>query len=315
MSLYLGYDNVPSDGGGAQLHRIMNLYCIARGFNLKYVHFPITHIGYKGLHHLENNIEHDDAVERAFNSFFTLNPHCIDVSNLPVPIQMVKHTDITFKEIVKFSRESITTNTPILLQVGIARSIVEQTPDLYRFAPELYSAQRPTDRPFTVNVHLRRGELFVVDSWRMLPNLYYTSIIKILNEVLPLFVSEYKIKVHTEVPTKSTCIMPDSHGVANRIDSPVTISPDDLHLEEFNLPNVELCINEPPVTTLHAFATSDLFVMAQSSFSIVGAAVNKSGIILYHPFWHKPAPYWLNTATPDFPATLQAALAARFRPG
>jgi hypothetical protein len=313
MSLYLGYDNGPSDGGGAQLHRIMNLYCIARGFSIKYVHFPITHIGYKGLYHLENNIEHDDVIETTFNSFFTPNTYCIDPSDLPAAIQIIKIPELSLQHILEYKRQSISTQTNILLQAGLSRPILERTPDLYRFAPELFPPHPASDRPFTVDIHVRRGELFVVDSWRMLPNSYYVSIIQLLNQLLPLFTTNYKIKVHTEVPTKPTTILPDTHGISNRITNPVTISSKDLCLEEFELPHVEMCLNEQPVETLRAFATSDLFVMSHSSFSVVGAAVNKSGIILYHPFWHNPAPYWLNTSLPDFSTRLSAALRDRFK--
>jgi hypothetical protein len=308
MTLYLGYDNGPSDGGGAQLHRIMNLYCIARGFNLKYVHFPITHIGYKGLHHLENNLENDEAVEAAFNAFFTPNAHCMNPSDLPANIQTIKLPELSLQHIVEYKRQALTTHTPILLQAGLSRPIVERSPDLYRFAPELFVAPPASSRPFTVDIHVRRGELFVVDSWRMLPNSYFVSVIHLLNQLLPTFTSTFVIRVHTEVPSKPTVIPPDNHGIANRISDPITITPEDLHLEDFNLPNVELCINEPAINTLRAFVTSDLFVMSPSSFSVVGAALNSNRIVLYHPFWHKPAPYWLNTASPDFPTTLHAAL-------
>jgi hypothetical protein len=317
MSLYLGYNNGPSDGGGAQLHRIMNLYCIARGFGIQYVHFPITHIGYKGLYHLENNIEHDDIIETTFNSFFTPpHTHCMDPSDLPATLQTVKISELTLQHIIEYKRQALSTQTNILLQAGLSRPIVERSPDLYRFAPELvpFTATLPSSgRPLSVDIHVRRGELFVVDSWRMLPNSYYVSVIQLLNQILPAFTTDYKIKVHTEAPTKPTTVLPDTHGITNRITAPVTITSEDLRLEEFNLPNVELCINEPPVATLRAFATSDLFVMSHSSFSVVGAAVNKSGIILYHPFWHNPAPSWLNTSLPDFPARLSAALQDRFK--
>lgn len=314
MSLYIGYDNSPSDGGGAQLHRIMNLYCIARALRLQYVHFPITHIGYKGLAHLENNVEDDEEVERAFNAFFTPNDHCILPSSLPSPLRTVKVSELTLQHILQYKHEATTTHTPILIQAGLSRPIIERTPDMYRFAPELYATPHAPTHPFQINIHVRRGELFVVDSWRMLPNTYYVQVIKLLNSLLPTYTSNYVIKVHTEAPTKPTTVSPDTHGITNRIEAPVIITPDDLHLEDFQLPNVQLCINESPTDTLHAFATSDLFVMSHSSFSVVGAACNKNGIVLYHPFWHRPAPYWLNTALPEFPAALDAALKARFTP-
>jgi hypothetical protein len=310
--LYLGYDNGPSDGGGAQLHRIMNLYCIARAFRIKYVHYPITHIGYKGLHHLENNIEDDDAVEAAFNRFLQLNEHCILPSDLPADIREVKPGELTMEHIAQYAREARAQN--IILRVGLSRPIVERSPDLYRFAPELRPLALPYSKesPLSVDIHVRRGELFIIDAWRMLPNSYYISIIHMLNRLLPRFTTNYTINVHTEAPTKPTIICPSNHGICNRTTSDITIQAEDLHLGDFDLPNVKLRINEPATETLAAFTQSHIFVMSHSSFSVIGAAMNKNGIILYHPFWHRPAPYWLDVQDPTFEMALIARITSLF---
>lgn len=312
--LYLGYDNGPSDGGGAQLHRIMNLYCICRAFRIQYVHYPITHIGYKGLHHLENNIEDDEAVEAAFNAFLQPNEHTLLPTSLPADVREVKVGELSMEHILQYAREAKTQN--ILLRAGLSRPIIERSPDLYRFAPELRPAPAPfvPTTPLSVDIHVRRGELFVVDSWRMLPNSYYVNIINLLNTLLPRFTTNYTINVHTEVPTKPTVIRPDNHGITNRTTADITITPEDLHLDDFNLPNVKLRINEQAIDTLTAFTQSHLFVMSHSSFSVIGAAMNRNGIILYHPFWHRPAPYWLNTQEPSLPSQLEAKLRTLFTP-
>jgi hypothetical protein len=312
--LYLGYDNGPSDGGGAQLHRIMNLYCICRAFRIQYVHYPITHIGYKGLHHLENNIEDDDAVEAAFNAFLQPNEHTLLPANLPVDLYEVKVGELAMEHILQYAQQAKTQN--ILLRAGLSRPIIERSPDLYRFAPELRPAQPrySPSTPLSVDIHVRRGELFVVDSWRMLPNSYYVNIINLLNTILPRFTTNYVINVHTEMPTKPTVIRPDNHGITNRTSTDITITPEDLHLDDFNLPNVRLRINEAATDTLKAFTQSHLFVMSHSSFSVIGAAMNRNGIILYHPFWHRPAPYWLNTQEPTLPSLLEVKLRELFKP-
>jgi hypothetical protein len=311
--LYLGYDNGPSDGGGAQLHRIMNLYCICRAFRIQYVHYPITHIGYKGLHHLENNIEDDDAIEAAFNAFLQLNEYTLLPTSLPADIREVKVNELSIEHILQCAREAKTQN--ILLRTSMSLPIIERSPDLYRFAPELRPVPVPftSATPFSVDIHVRRGELFVVDSWRMLPNSYYVAIIDYLNAILPEFTTNYVINVHTEVPTKPTVIRPDNHGITNRTTEDVTITPDELHLDEFSLPNVKLRTNEPPTDTLKAFTQSHLFVMSHSSMSMVGAAMNRNGIILYHPFWHMPAPNWCNTKEITFASQLEAKLHTFFK--
>jgi hypothetical protein len=311
--LYLGYDNGPSDGGGAQLHRIMNLYCICRAFHFQYVHYPITFIDNKGIHYLENNIKDDESFEAAFNSFLQLNEHVILPASLPADIREVKIGELAMEHILKYAPQAKIEN--ILLRTTLSRPIIERCPDLYRFAPELRPPPPPRytpSIPLLVDIHIRRGDLLVADSWRMLPNNYYVSIITLLNQIIPRFTSNYIINVHTEAPTKETVIHPDNYVITNRITKDVTIRPEDLHLEDFSLPHVRLCINESPTEALEAFTRSHIFVMSHSSFSVIGAAMNRNGIILYHPFWHRPAPYWLNTQEPTLPNQLDAKLRALF---
>ena len=310
--LYLGYDNGPSDGGGAQLHRIMNLYCICRVFRLQYVHYPITGISYKGIHHLENNIEDHGEVEAAFSAFLQPNEHTLSPTDLPADIREVKVGELSMEHIIQYAQEAKSQN--ILLRAGLSRPIIERSPDLYRFAPELRPVPAPFTpaTPFSVDIHVRRGELFVVQSWRMLPNSYYVNIINLLNALLPRFTTNYTINVHTEMPSKPLTYNPEMSGITNQTTTDNTIRPEDSHLEEFNLPNVKLRINEPPIDTLTAFTESHLFVMSHSSFSVIGAAMNNNGIVLYHPFWHQPASYWLNTQEPSLPAQLEAKLRTLF---
>lgn len=311
--LYLGYDNGPSDGGGAQLHRIMNLYCICRAFRLQYVHFPITGICYKGIHHFENNINDHGEVEAAFNAFLQPNEYVLFPTSLPADIREVKVGELSMEHILKYAQEAKTQN--ILLRTGLSRPIIERSPDLYRFAPELRPMPLPFTQatPFSVDIHIRRGDVLVVETWRMLPNSYYVNIINLLNALLPRFTTNYTINVHTEMPTKPIVYNPATSGITNQVFTNTIIRPEDSHLEDFNLPNVKLRINEPPIDTLTAFTQSHLFVMSHSSFSVIGAAMNHNGIVLYHPFWHRPASYWLNTEDQALPTHLETKLHALFK--
>jgi hypothetical protein len=70
--LYLTYDNTKqTDGAGAQLQRIISLYLIAKGLNLKYIHSPIYHMVYQDLQSLENN-KADDKQMEDYNILFNL---------------------------------------------------------------------------------------------------------------------------------------------------------------------------------------------------------------------------------------------------
>jgi hypothetical protein len=144
-----------------------------------------------------------------------------------------------------------------------------------------------------VAVHVRRGELFVVDSHRMLPNSYYVDCIRALHALFTHAGLAHEFHIHTEVLTKTTTITPQHHGICDRTKEPVVVGPEDSHMEDFaGLPNVVLRINEDPVDTLKALCTCDVLLASRSSFSYV-AAIVKKGIVLFHPFWHALAPSWI----------------------
>jgi hypothetical protein len=310
MVLYIGYNNAPSDGGGAQLHRLIINYCIARAFNIQYVHKPITYIGYKGLAHLEANRPDDPDSEKGFNSVLHPTPFFKEVPETARIVQV--DGDLDLNRLKALLLEGKTED--IFAKVALARPIIETSPDLYRFAVELAEPHAPRTLSrrdhLDVHIHLRRGELFLVDSWRMLPNAYYISIIKLFNQLLPAYTKSHSIHVHTETLTKDVTVNNMTHGVCGRMKEEIVLKASTTQLDEFQLPNVLLHINEKPWDTLRAFQTADILVMSHSSFIIVGASMNAEGIILYHPFWHKPMSKWLDTTKPTFIESLQSSLAS-----
>jgi hypothetical protein len=65
-------------------------------------------------------------------------------------------------------------------------------------------------------------------------------------------------------------------------------------MDEFSvLPNLIRCINEPALDCLRKLATADILVMSRSSFSYLGGILNRNGIILYYPFWHRAPSSWM----------------------
>jgi hypothetical protein len=103
----------------------------------------------------------------------------------------------------------------------------------------------------------------------------------------------------TPIANKEFIVEPDHHGMFNRIISPVVVGPEMYRLDAFSaLPQLTRCINEKAIDCLRKLATADILIMSRSSFSYVGAILNRNGIVLYHPFWH-PAPSSWITVDPD----------------
>jgi hypothetical protein len=271
---------------------------------------PITHICCKGLLHIESNTEVDPEIEKGFNGLLQANEH---FHKVPTGARLVVvNGDLDIPKLMELIKEGQTED--IFAKVGLCRPIIESSPDLYEFALELRDSQAKkevTDH-LNIQIHMRRGDLLVGEQWRMLPNSYYVGLIHYLNKIAPTYAKTHTIHIHTEAPTKDILLTSQHHGVSNRVKGELLLKPSDYQLEDFELPNVVLHNNEPPWTSVRALQDGDILVLSHSSFSIMSAIMNPTGIILYHPFWHKPMSKWLNTTLPSFPAMLKDALAKRF---
>jgi hypothetical protein len=53
-----------------------------------------------------------------------------------------------------------------------------------------------------------------------------------------------------------------------------------------------------PFDCLRKLATADVLVMSRSSFSHLAGILNRNGVIMYHPFWHRPLSPWI-TVDPE----------------
>lgn len=295
MPLYLTYDNQAlADGAGAQIQRILSIYLIAKYYNVNYIHSGLARMTYQGAKCLEEN-RSDPEQMSLYNALIELPsdpaPPAFDVAGKvfdlsPQLIEEYRDNPHNTLFIIQFAGTMIDANPSLLLQ------------PLLKFP----WAKRPSlaGRPIQVAVHVRRGELFVVDSDRMLPNSYYVECIKALSSLFDKYSLPYEIHLHTEVLTKPTLVTPSHHGICDRTTAPKLVTPEDSHMEDFQgLPNLVLHINEHPIETLKALTTSDVLVASRSSFSYIAAIMKQGGVVFFHPFWHSLAPGWIPTKSAE----------------
>jgi len=287
--LYLTYDNEGlADGAGAQLQRILSIYLIAKAYSLGYLHRGLKRLSYQGAKCLEENAE-DPRQIGDYNALFTL-PSTPCEGGIQ---QAFKVFDIS-EEIIERFRDQEST----LLIVQFAGTMIDRNPSLMLKGCSLFPwTLRPMllARPVIVAVHVRRGELFVVDSDRMLPNSYYIECMKALAEIFSEAGLAFEFRLHTEVLSKEVVVTPGHHGICDRIRESVTVRPEDSRLEEFSgIPRLSLRVNEYPVDTLKGLASADVLLASRSSFSYVAGMI-KTGVVLFHPFWHALSPGWIPT--------------------
>jgi hypothetical protein len=286
--LYLTYDNeVMTDGAGAQFQRIISIYLTAKFFNLGYIHQGLSSMEYQGAKCLENNTSDPQQIDD-YNKLINFP----STHNLTQFAEIYKVFDISEEIIDQFKNKS----EDILLLIRFAATMLDTKPEIMLQPIPLAWTIRPTlfARPVHVAIHIRRGELFVIYSDRMLPNSYYVKCMRALHTLFTQAGIPYEFHLHTEVITKPTLITPDSHGILNRITDPVLLTPEDSHMEDFNeFVNCKFHINEYPVDTLKALVLSDVLLASRSSFSYVAAILKKKGVVLFHPFWHGLSPDWI----------------------
>lgn len=289
----LTYDNTKmADGVGAQLQRVYGIYSISRLLGASYLHTPVGRVNYQGLPTLEDDVA-DPIFHDEFNDLLQLKSDIAPTDEF----HKIKLPNISLKtlgQLVATFHRNGADGTPILLQLLLPYGIADCFPDCYEVCKEVspFASSGREGRALRIAIHVRWGDLLVVDSHRMLPNSYYVNVAQKVAQVLERLKFDYQIELHTEVPKKEFVVQPDGH----RISAPRMVSPEMCRLDEFNvLPNLVPCINEAAIDCLRKLATADILIMSRSSFSYLAGILNKSGAILYYPFWHSALSSWIPT--------------------
>jgi hypothetical protein len=300
--LVLTYDNAArTDGVGSQLHRIYGIYAISRLLGTSYLHSPLTGVDYQGLAALEENAA-DPGFHDEFNDLFQIESDAVPAEDFHT-ICLPSISLAVFQQLVAMFDTQKTAGRPSLVRIVMPFGIADRFPDCFELCKDISpfppSPSLHEGRPLRVAVHVRRGELFVLDSDRMLPNAYYIAVAQRIAGVLATLRCDYQIELYTEVPGSEFVVQPDHHGISGRIRTPAVVGPEMGRLEEFSvLPNLLHCVNGRAIDCIRGLATADILVMSRSSLSYLGAILNRRGIVLYHPFWHPSPSSWM-TVGPD----------------
>lgn len=276
--LYLTYYIGHNDGFGSQYQRILGIYSICKQFDIGYIHTKFADIEYQGLSALEKNTNDRSFVEE-----------CNTRVQIPYVSEIEFNETIETKEINMtqlISLKEYSKDINVLLRVRYPYGITDKMPDIYTNSLLLYKPRLPKNSLFTIGMHVRRGELFVVDSNRMLPNSFYIQqAIKIICICEKMNVP-YVIELYTELPENDLTVTANHAGINNRIKNDITIKCDDHNIHEFEiLPNLKKYINEELFSTFDRMINCDILIASRSSISTC-ASYLKTGISIYHQFWH-----------------------------
>jgi len=290
-NLALTYANdVIMDGAGAQLHRIYTIYALSRHLGVSYFHSPIFELGYQGLSALEKN-ERDSKIVERYNNLFTLPSDGVVPENAIVHYLMSANLDF----INDLKKEAQHSDAFHLVKMIFTHPAADHFPQMLSHLKAVSPFETRTSPVFRIAIHVRRGDLFIADTSRVLPNAYYMILLQEIIRTLWQLGVSFVCELYTELSSAPFMVTPDHYGMATRIKKDVMIAPEANDIKEFDqLPHLKKYINGDPIDTLRAMATADLLIMSRSDFSYTAAILNKKGIIVYHPFWHGTPMEWLD---------------------
>lgn len=306
-----------TDGAGSQVQRILGWYTIAVSLGLGYVHTPLHHVGYQGLQALEAGRGSEELLARWVGATALPDRDALGCSGdagdgkegRPPPTDGCRHVffvEITLEALAAHV-ESLAPGERLVLHGVWAHSVLDPHPFLARhpslaFAPLLPWLQRGRgvgvpQRELRIAVHVRRGELLVVDGHRMLPNGYYLQVCFVLGRVLREAGIPHTFDIYTEQVTKKISVTGASHGITNRTSAIVELAPEDTKLWELeDIVPQRLHLNTDPLEAFQDMARADILIQSRSSFSYAAAilADPRATLTLYPPdFWIAPLQGWL----------------------
>jgi hypothetical protein len=255
MSLYLTYGYY-SDGVGAQYQRVIGIYCLAKYYNIKYLHTPIQSIA-----HLPENYW------KKINDHFGLSIFEAGKNGIPE----------NFEETLSIYNPSIEdlqikTDKNIVIKITYPYNILDKDPEIYETAmDELRQLKQKIPLPeyskdtTNIAIHIRRGDVSKdANSNRYTENSYYVKIIE---------------KIQKKYDNCNIFIF--------------TQGSEDL--DEFRkIKNVKIMNDLDILETFEYLCNADVFIMAKSSLSYLAALYNNNNNVYIQPFWHSKLARWKN---------------------
>jgi len=304
--LTLAYNNTAhTDGLGSQLQRLIGIYCVSRTTNTGFLNLGLSKIDYQGLAAVQNNKPHDDLPAK-INDLLVMPSNALEMTRYADRIYAEENPALAYLH--QFKDFANSRGGPTLLLLTYPFAILDLNPAAYGHAKGLIGKgtierlkeidleayreiRRPTTETIEISVHVRRGELLLVESQRMLTDNYYIGAIENITKILKALKLPFRISIHSEATNGPITISP-KHLRSLNGEKTFDFNADQFKkYQEFE--NTELRINENPLAALINMATADILIGSRSSFSYVSACAGLNQLSIFPHFWHAAMPNWL----------------------
>lgn len=305
-NLALTYGSSKShDGLGAQLHRIVAIYSLARVLNLPYIHTEIKHTTW---HPLDNFRDRNDfrAYVNEVNSLFRIESDVFETPKLSIDIPK-----LNFLRLLSLSIKSRFFKDQYLLSICEPFGVVDFISNGFELIPEfsrfnqLIANEKFSTPNRLITIHYRHGSgNFALyhdqTSPRQLPlNFFNTQLQNALasidsHDTSVLFVTDApESDTNFPIPEDQMTLWENTPGFENGI-LKIKGLPDSIIRGAFGeLPNFSIIRGGNPILALILMASSDYLIMSRSSLSYVAGLYCKGAVYYPHDFWHPPQKNWV----------------------
>lgn len=305
--LTLTYDNqVLQDGSGAQIQRILGIAGIAKFLRLGYFHSGISglHITWSDPFQTPQEV---DSYLNELNADFNIPSDANSNFDLELRINY-----LTPKYLAKYYLIGLFTRKRILLKVFSPYYFTDKSPNLYNFAvSELFKQTELNSNKIKIVVHVRFANLiskkFHPDytKGRILDENFYISILdEILDEISNSAndTQNTEINLHVDSPPEVFRYLPKTEQIQVWRDFGYEMEGNYLLIESFKIEqtafhkyrNCKVLYGLSPMEAWKDMQNADYLIISNSSFSYVGALLNKYGkVFCSMTHQHKPKKNWI----------------------
>jgi len=298
VTVCLSYNNLKSkDGIGAQVIRIIDVYSLSKHFKMGFVDSPILQFDSNPGDNL-NTSEDKMIFISELNEFLNLKDHSCNKTHrvrelnyyrlfrLPGALSLF----FILKKILSYfmrSHELLIVNNPY--------SLTSRYPNIrshFIQSSKIRTLNLHNDGICRIHVHIRRGLISKnILSNRFIPTSWYLSLLLPIQAILDSCEVKYEFTIHTDVhkgniqwspsgvSAESMMYLQDGGNKMNK-DSNFTLDYEDFNITLSGLKVMKIVTELNPLESWKIMQEADILVIGKSSFSFVGALLNKSAQVI-----------------------------------
>jgi hypothetical protein len=313
--LYLTYDNSDlMDGVGAQLQRIISVYCISKLSKTFYLHSGLIKIDSQAF--LGKDAQQLEAEILQWNQIFRQD---LETSTEFETDRIILLKSPSLFKLRLLSFISRVSPNRVICKIRNPRIIADKHPDCLFFAQDIFDEKKiegkatNVDNGLSVVVHIRQGVLVLSQfRHRLLPLSHFEGIL----ERLTLLIEEAGMRFEILIPRENRQkeLIPISDPIIVRS---LELDSTNTNLD-FSTPGFVSLIHEEPSLIAHPtlfggtwlpedsvygdflkMIQADILIISKSSLSFVAGLLNRDSLKLYTPFWHNPPSSWIDVTDLD----------------